>query len=109
MKYKSKQSTEKDVPQLPMRSLIIGPFASGKTYLLNKLITDVYKYCFERVYIFSQSINLDRTYDPIKDMQKYIKGEDLYFETFNEMVLQDIINKHSRTISKLKEEKQNHV
>ena len=81
-----------DVPQLPTRSLIVGPSASGKTYLLNNLITNIYKKCFERVHIFSQSINLDRTYDPIKDMQKDIKGEELYFETFNEMTLQDIIN-----------------
>ena len=66
----------------------------------------MYKMCFERVYIFSQSINLDRTYDPIKNMQKDIKGEDLYYETFNEMALQDIINKHSRIIAKLKDEKE---
>ena len=45
-KYTSKQSKEPDVPQLPMRSLIIGPSASGKTYLLNKLITHIYKDCF---------------------------------------------------------------
>ena len=88
-----------------MRSLIIGPSASGKTYLLNDLITNIYKNCFERVYIFSQSIYLDRTYDPIKDSQKYIKDEDLYFETFDEAALQSIINNHSRIISKLKEEK----
>lgn len=106
IKYTSKQSNLQDVPQLPMRSLIIGPSASGKTFLLNNLITNVYKDCFERVYIFSQSINLDRTYDPIKNIQKDIKKEDLYFETFNEIALQDIINKHSRIIAKLKDEKE---
>ena len=105
IKYKSKQSKEPDVPQLPMRSLIIGPSASGKTFLLNNLITNIYKGCFERVYIFSQSINLDRTYDPIKDIQKDIKGEELYFETFDELALQNIINKHSRRIAKLKDAK----
>ena len=89
-----------------MRSLIIGPSASGKTFLLNKLITHIYKDCFERVYISSQSIYLDRTYDPIKETQKQIKGEDLYFETFDEEALQTIINKHSRIIAKLKEEKE---
>ena len=75
-----------------MRSLIIGPSASGKTYLLNKLITHIYKDCFERVYIFSQSIKLDRTYDPIKETQKQIKGADLYFEKFDEEFLQNILN-----------------
>ena len=105
IKYHSKQSKVEDVPILPMRSLIIGPSASGKTYLLNNLITNIYKNCFERVYIFSQSIYLDRTYDPIKETQKEIKNEDLYFETFDEAALQNIINNHSRIIAKLKEEK----
>ena len=105
VKYHSKQSKVEDVPILPMRSLIIGPSASGKTYLLNNLITNIYKNCFERVYIFSQSIYLDRTYDPIKETQKDIKNEDLYFETFDEAALQNIINNHSRIIAKLKDEK----
>ena len=36
IKYHPKQSKVEDVPILPMRSLIIGPSASGKkTYLLN--------------------------------------------------------------------------
>ena len=105
IKYHSKQSKQEDVPILPMRSLIIGPSASGKTYLLNNLITNIYKNCFERVYIFSQSIYLDRTYDPIKETQKEIKNEDLYFETFDEAALQNIINNHSRIIAKLKDEK----
>ena len=105
IKYHSKQSKVEDVPILPMRSLIIGPSASGKTYLLNNLITNIYKNCFERVYIFSQSIYLDRTYDPIKETQKEIKNEDLYFETFDEAALQNIINNHSRIIAKLKDEK----
>ena len=38
-------------------------------------------------------------------MQRYIKDEDLYFETFDEPTLQNIINKHSRIITKLKDEK----
>ena len=106
IKYHSKQSKVEDVPQLPMRSLIIGPSASGKTYLLNNLITNIYKHCFERIYIFSQSIHLNRTYDPIKELQKQIKDEDLYFETFDEASLQNIIHNHSRIIAKLKDEKE---
>jgi len=105
IKYHCNQSKETDVPLLPMRSLIIGPSASGKTYVLNNLITNSYRHCFERVYIFSQSIYLDRTYDPIKETQKDIKNEDLYFETFDEAALQNIINNHSRIIAKLKDEK----
>ena len=68
IKYHSKQSKVEDVPILPMRSLIIGPSASEKN-LLNNLITNIYTNCFERVYIFSQSIYLDRAYDTIKETQ----------------------------------------
>lgn len=106
IKYHSKQSKNNIVPSLPARVLIVGPSASGKTYLLNTLITDIYKNCFERVYIFSQSINLDQTYNPIKEMQKGI-NEELYYETFDEAALQHIINKHSQIIAKLKEDKKN--
>jgi hypothetical protein len=106
IKYNCKQSDNTILPSLPMRSLIIGPSASGKTYLLNKLITDYYKGCFERVYIFSQSIDLDQTYNPIKHMQKDIKKEDLYYDTFDENILQNIIDKHTHVITKLKETKQ---
>ena len=106
IKYHSKQSKNNIVPSLPARVLIVGPSASSKTYLLNTLITDIYKNCFERVYIFSQSINLDQTYNPIKEMQKGI-NEELYYETFDEAALQHIINKHSQIIAKLKEDKKN--
>ena len=40
--YYSKQSKINEVPQLPMRSLIIGPSVE-KTYVLHELITCVYK------------------------------------------------------------------
>ena len=46
MKYHSKQSKQEDVPILPIRCLIIGPSASGKTYCLNNLITNIYKKMF---------------------------------------------------------------
>ena len=72
IKYHPKPSKVEDVPILPMRSLIIGPSASGKPYLLNNSNTNIYKHCFERVYIFSQPINLDRTYDPNKETQKIL-------------------------------------
>lgn len=60
------------VPQLPMKSLILGPYGSGKSILLQHLITDMCKGCFERVYIFSPSINLDNTWTPDK---QYIEKE----------------------------------
>ena len=59
IKYHAKQSKVEDVPILPMRCLIIGPSASGKTYCLNNLIINIYIYinCLkESIYLVSPSI-----------------------------------------------------
>ena len=47
------------VPELPMRSMLVGPPDSGKTVLLTNMILDVYKGCFSRIYIWSPSIEVD--------------------------------------------------
>ena len=49
-----------------MRGILLAPSNSGKTYLLIKMILEYYKNCFERIYIFSQSINLDNQWEIIK-------------------------------------------
>ena len=65
--YEVKQSKYKDVPKLPMRSMICGPSGSGKTILLQNMILDIYKGCFERIYIRLPSIDIDQTWQPVKD------------------------------------------
>ena len=70
IKYDFKQSKHEVVPKLPFRSIITGPSGSGKTVLLTNMILDIYKNCFERIYIWSPSINVDSVWLPVK---KYIK------------------------------------
>ena len=72
IKYDFKQSKHEVVPKLPFRSIITGPSGSGKTVLLINMILDIYKNCFERIYIWSPSINVDSVWLPVK---KYIKEE----------------------------------
>ena len=67
--YKFKQSKYEQCGQLPVRSIILGPSQSGKGVLLQNMILDIYRDCFERIYIFSPSINVDHTWLPVK---KYI-------------------------------------
>ena len=55
------------VPQIPFRSVILGPSGSGKTILLQKMILDIYKDCFSRIYIFSPSVDVDATWLPVKN------------------------------------------
>ena len=58
------------VPKLPMRAIADGPSGSGKTVLLQNLILDIYKDCFERIYLWSPSIQVDHTWKPVL---KYIE------------------------------------
>ena len=66
IEYESKQSKYEHCGKLPIRSIILGPSGSGKTVLLVNMILDIYKKCFNRVYIFSPSIRVDTTWGPVK-------------------------------------------
>ena len=60
--YKFKQSKHEDVPVLPQRSLILAPSGSGKSVLLQNMITQIYDNCFDAgIHIFSHSINIEWT------------------------------------------------
>ena len=50
--YSFKQSKYKQCSSLPVRSVILGPSSAGKGVLLQNMILDIYKDCFERIYIY---------------------------------------------------------
>jgi DNA replication protein DnaC len=68
--HSSKQSRYDQCAKLPMRSIVLGPSGSGKTILLQNMILDIYEGCFDKIYIFSPSVNLDHAWNPVKE---YIK------------------------------------
>ena len=49
--YSVKQSKYEVVGKLPIRSVCLGPSGSGKTCLLQSMILDLYRECFDRIYI----------------------------------------------------------
>jgi hypothetical protein len=107
--YDIKQSKYEVVPKLPCRSLILGPSGSGKTILLQNLIMNIYKGCFSRVYIFSPSIDVDYTWQPVK---KYIEEEmkcfendkeKFYFDNFDVTALAKIIDTQHKIVQYLKQ------
>ena len=106
--YTVKQSKYDMVPRIPMRSLILAPSGGGKTILIQNLIMNIYKGCFNRVYIFSPSINVDYTWQPVK---KYIQEEmkvfesdkeKIYFDKFDVEELTKIIDTQHKIIQYLK-------
>ena len=102
--YESKQSKigGEIVPKLPCRSLILSPSGGGKTVLLQNLILNIYKGCFERIYIFSPTINIDHTWEPVKEyIKKEIKPNDrekCYFDTYDPVELANIVMKQNRVV-----------
>ncbi len=73
------------VPNLPLRGVSLSPSGGGKSVLLANLVLKVYRGCFERVYIFSPSIDVDSTCVPVKNVMKVKESEEekLYFSDYN--------------------------
>ena len=92
------RTKEYDVPKskysvvgpFPTRAIILGPSGSGKSILLQNMILDIYKGLFQRIYIFSPSIDVDfQTWQPVKthiekDLKiKETEEEPIYFSEYN--------------------------
>ena len=110
--YKYKQSKYEMVPNLPFRSIIVASSTGGKTVLIQNLLLNVYRGSFERVYIFSPSVNSDPAFYDVKKYQKEVMKvddtkEDLYFEGFNPSDLQKILDRQKKVIEFQKNNKEN--
>ena len=105
--YISDQSKYNIAAQLPMRSLIVGPSGTGKSVLLHIMIMNIYRGCFNRVYIFSASIHVDMSWQPVirylkNDLKQDEIKEQYLFDTYNESELQKIINTQFKLIQYMK-------
>ena len=102
--YEVKQSKFEACGKLPIRSVILGPSGSGKTILLQNMIINLYDKCFERVYIFSPSVNVDATWTPVKE---YIENkmdahetetDKFYFDHYDQEALESIIATQNKIV-----------
>jgi hypothetical protein len=108
--FETKQSKYPMVGKLPTRAVICGPSGSGKGILLQNMILDIYRDCFSRIYIFSPSINVDYTWQPVKDyISKVMKvnhtdEEPLYFDHYNGDELENIVSTQHKVIDYMKKQ-----
>ena len=114
--YTSKQSKYAQCAKLPMRSIVLGPSGSGKTILLQNMILDIYDGCFDKIYIFSPSVNLDHTWLPVKEYIKNklkIKDDDkedpVYFDEYNSEDLLKIIETQTKITNYMKQQKKTNM
>ena len=107
--YTSKQSKYDVVGKLPLRDIILGPSGAGKGILISNMILDIYKDCFDRIYLFSPSIDVDKTWKPVKEyIEKSLKvnpdKEKIYFDHYDAEALQDIIATQHKVAEHMKEQ-----
>ena len=110
--FETKQSKYDQVQKLPVRGILLGPSGAGKGVLLQNMILDIYRDCFERVYIFSPSINVDHTWLPVKSYldNKISLSEDepsLYYDTYDPESLQAIIDTQRKIVEHQKTKRSN--
>ena len=99
--YSSKQPSDPVVPLVPCTGIFLGPSKSGKTVALISLILEQYRGVFERIYVFSPSVNIDDSWIPVK---KYIEGdlgvnterEQTYWDEWDEAALRRIIQQQRK-------------
>ncbi len=103
--------------ELPLRTILLGLSGFGKTVLLASMILDLYKDCFERVFIFSPSVFVDDVWAPVR---KYLlkrrsqesgygtgeeseapakKGQEkLFFDSYDPADLQAIVERQAAIV-----------
>lgn len=104
-----KQSKHKHVPELPLRMVCLGPSGSGKTVFMVSLILDIYPRAWERVYVFSPTVNLDSTWNKVKEYSRDVlrvpEHEQCFFDTWDEEAVQGILHKQHEITKMSKERK----
>ena len=99
---------------MPIRSKLLAPSGGGKGVLLQNMTLDIYRGCFERIYIFSPSIQVDKTWTPVKE---YIKEthkidetkEKIYFDEYDEDALKNIIETQMKISEYMKTKNAKHI
>ena len=109
--YEVPESRYKQVGKLPFRTIVLGSSNSGKSVLLANFIMDIYKKLFERIYIFSPSIEVDyQTWKPVKDYietdlkLKETDDEKIYYSEYDAVALNKIIETQKKIIEYKKKE-----
>ena len=89
---------------LPLRVILLAPNGSGNTFLFSNVIVNIYRWCFERIFIFSPSIDIDKTCEPVdkhqSDDMKAIEQDEgkLYFHHYDPADLEHIIDTQHKVI-----------
>ena len=107
--YQTKQSPcEALKGALPCRFIFSGRSGCGKTNALVNLLTRdrLFGKCFDRIYIFSPNAFADHAWEPVRDYIKHVlkvpDTEQCFFDTWDETVMQQLIDEHGTIVQRQK-------
>ena len=111
-KFKFRQSPTEHLPKLPVRCIVAAPSSGGKSNLVVQLITNqaFYRGCFDRIYYFSASADLDSGLLPVKrycedELEMDPKENPCLRNTWDEGFIAEAIENQRRIVTRLKAEK----
>ena len=96
------------VPSCPMRICTSSPSGAGKSVWIVDMITRIYAGCFERIFVFSPSVDIDSIWTPVRDYVRKVMGvpeEEECFSEWNEDTLAGILATQRQVVAHQKKEK----
>ena len=72
--WECRQSRHGHLPKLPARGVYLAPSQQFKTTAMVDLILRHYRGCFERIFVFSPSVDIDSAWEPVKEYVKVHLG-----------------------------------
>ena len=112
--YSFKQSRFKHLPPVPIRGALVGASGSGKSRALVSLLLHQYRGAFERIFIFSPSVDIDATWLPVK---RYVEDtlkvdtdkESCFFSEWDPAELERIISEQYKLVEWQKKQKHKRI
>ena len=115
-KFKFRKSPTPHLPKLPVRCIVAAPSSGGKSNLVVQLIThpQFYRGCFDRIYYFSASADLDSGLESVKryaaeELEMDPKENPALRNTWDEEFIASVIEDQRKIVTRLKAEKTKHA
>jgi hypothetical protein len=109
--WECKQSRHGHLPKLPARGIFLAPSAVFKSACMVDLLLRHYRGCFERIFVFSPSVDIDSVWDPVKEYVRVHLGvpdsEKCFFHEFDHAAIDKIVDDQHKLVLSMKAKKGN--